>query len=43
MAMIKCPECGNQISSRATACIKCGLPMSEIFICPECSNVTAKD
>ena len=43
MAMIKCPECGNQISSRATACIKCGLPMSKIFICPECSNVMSKD
>lgn len=39
MAMITCPECGNSISTRANCCIKCGLPMNEIFICPECNNV----
>ena len=30
MALIKCPECGNQISEFATACIHCGCPMSKI-------------
>lgn len=24
MAMIKCPECGNEISSTSKQCIKCG-------------------
>ena len=38
MAMIKCPECGAEISTRAVSCVKCGLPMSEIYICPECGE-----
>lgn len=40
MAIIKCPECGKEISSRAEKCVGCGLPLSEIFICPECNNVS---
>ena len=28
MALIKCPECGNSISNKATACIHCGLPLN---------------
>lgn len=43
MAMIKCPECGNEFSSRAAACTKCGLPIEEIFLCPECGNVMLKE
>lgn len=27
MALIKCPDCGNSISDRATACIFCGCPI----------------
>lgn len=27
MALIKCPECGKEISDKATACIHCGCPM----------------
>ena len=30
MAMIKCPECGNEISNRVPNCIFCGYPISEI-------------
>jgi uncharacterized membrane protein YvbJ len=26
MALIKCPECGKQISEKSTACPYCGLP-----------------
>jgi ribosomal protein L7/L12 len=26
MALIKCPECGNEISDQAAACPKCGYP-----------------
>ncbi|SHJ03454.1 zinc-ribbon domain-containing protein [Dethiosulfatibacter aminovorans DSM 17477] len=30
MALIKCSECGNQISDRAEVCIHCGCPVSEM-------------
>lgn len=30
MALIKCPECGNMISDKASACPKCGLPMGQV-------------
>ena len=30
MAMIKCPECGNQVSDRAKVCIHCGCPIEEL-------------
>ncbi|MBO6253343.1 MAG: zinc-ribbon domain-containing protein [Bacteroidaceae bacterium] len=26
MALIKCPECGNEVSSSATSCSNCGYP-----------------
>lgn len=29
MAMIKCPECGKEISDRAEACPHCGCPIDE--------------
>ena len=28
MALIKCPECGKEISDKAAACIHCGFPLS---------------
>lgn len=42
MAIINCPECGNSISTKAVSCVKCGFPLSEIFICPECNNIEVK-
>lgn len=27
MALIKCPECGKEISDKASACIRCGYPL----------------
>ncbi len=30
MALIKCPECGKDISDKAIQCIHCGYPLSEI-------------
>lgn len=30
MALIKCPECGKEISDKAEACIHCGYPIREI-------------
>ncbi len=29
MALIRCPECGKEISSEAKTCIHCGLPITE--------------
>ena len=29
MALIKCPECGKEISDRAAACIHCGFPLQQ--------------
>lgn len=31
MALIRCPECGKEVSDKAAACIHCGYPLSEIF------------
>ena len=30
MALIKCPECGKEISDKASACPNCGCPVSAI-------------
>lgn len=30
MALIKCPECGKEISDKAKACIHCGYPLDEL-------------
>ncbi|KWN80834.1 hypothetical protein WM24_23650 [Burkholderia ubonensis] len=29
MALIKCRECGTEISNKATACVKCGAPVKK--------------
>ena len=30
MAIIKCPECGKEISDKASACPNCGCPIAEM-------------
>lgn len=30
MALINCPECGKEISDKATTCIHCGFPLNNI-------------
>lgn len=30
MAMINCPECGKQVSDKATACPNCAFPLGEL-------------
>ena len=30
MALIKCPECGKEVSDKASACIHCGYPLAEL-------------
>ncbi len=29
MALIKCPECGTEVSENATSCPKCGNPLKK--------------
>ena len=36
MAIIKCPECGENVSTTAQKCVHCGC---EITYCPECNQV----
>ena len=42
MALIKCPECGREISDKAKACIHCGYPIAEIADMLEESEETIK-
>lgn len=35
MAIIKCPECGRDVSSQAKECVHCGC---KIKVCPECGK-----
>lgn len=30
MALIKCPDCGREVSDKANACPNCGCPLSEM-------------
>lgn len=50
MALIKCPECGKEISSYAKECNQCGYPLSSnlekddyIYICPKCAMIYSSD
>lgn len=45
MALIKCPECGREISDKSKICIHCGYPLEnekdkkELCVkCPECEK-----
>lgn len=41
MALIKCPECGKEISDKASACVHCGANLTDASecTCPECGAV----
>ena len=32
MALIKCPECGRDVSDRAISCPNCGYPINELTV-----------
>lgn len=34
MALITCPECGKEISSKATSCPNCGAPIADLMKIP---------
>ena len=36
MALIKCIECGHEVSDKASACPNCGCPIKKIPVCEEC-------
>lgn len=38
MALIKCPECGKEISNKAKTCIHCGFPFDELQSTPVSHN-----
>ena len=38
MALLKCPECGKDVSDKAAACPQCGCPVLEM-----CINKEAKE
>lgn len=44
MAMIKCPECGHQISDKAPVCPNCGVEIAgKIMKCPQCGEIYFKE
>lgn len=44
MAIIKCPECGHQISDKAPVCPSCGVEIAgKVIKCPNCGEVYFKD
>ena len=38
MALIKCSQCGQEISDKASKCIHCGAPILKLQTCEECGN-----
>ena len=44
MAIIKCPECGHQISDKAPTCPSCGVEIAgKVIRCPECGEIYFKE
>lgn len=44
MAIIKCPECGHQVSDHAATCPSCGIEIAgNVKKCPDCGAVVFKD
>lgn len=39
MALIKCKECGHEVSDKASACPNCGCPLEKESICNECGQL----
>jgi uncharacterized membrane protein YvbJ len=42
--IIKCPECGHQVSDRAKVCPSCGIDIAgKVTRCPDCGEIIFKD
>lgn len=42
MALIKCSDCGREVSSSADKCPNCGRPMFTGIRCPNCQSTDVK-
>lgn len=42
MALIKCPECGREVSDKATACPHCGFNIANLNHCEECNAIISE-
>lgn len=40
--MIKCPECGKEVSDKAKSCPSCGNPIDTNVYCPNCHSANVK-
>lgn len=38
MTLIKCNECGHEVSDKASVCPNCGCPIERILTCEECGS-----
>ena len=44
MAIVKCPECGHEVSDAADRCPNCGVAIAgNIKKCPDCGRVVLKN
>lgn len=44
MAIIKCPECGHQVSDHANTCPNCGVGIAgKVTRCPDCGEIVFND
>jgi len=43
MALIKCSECGKEISDTCDSCIHCGCPIEKPIVCSECGKEINSD
>ena len=43
MALVKCRECGKEISDKADICVHCGCPVSGDITCRECGEKLKQD
>lgn len=43
MALIKCDECGHEVSDKASVCPNCGCPIERKPTCEECGNQLSSD
>lgn len=43
MALINCPECGSELSDKATSCPNCGVPLNNQKFCIHCGSKIDKD
>ena len=44
MSLIKCPECGHEVSTKAPQCPNCGVPiLNNVKRCPVCNTLSLMD